>query len=360
MRWWKGLLWAAGVPLVCLGIAFWMRPLDIFDDFTYLAEIFQGVTHRWAWVGGYRMHYEVEGPANGPAVVLVHGLGGRAEDWRGLAPRLARAGYRLYMPDLIGYGRSEQPRSFSYSIHDEARLIVDFMNTVGLTRVDLGGWSMGGWIVQVIAYRDPQRIKRLMLFDAAGLHVMPTWNVNIFTPRNLAQLNTLDALLTPNPPHIPHFVGADILRASKQSGWVIHRAMAQMLTGADVTNDLLPQLKMPVLLEWGSADHIIPVAQAETIHRLVPQSHLDVYAGCGHLAPLRCAPQMAPKVIDFLKTAPEPPPREPLTSVKASSSAGAKAGPLAAAMVVLPGEQHRSPVMPRQRNKPLQRRQSNY
>ena len=321
MRWWKGLLWVAGVPLVCLGVAFWMRPLDVFDDFTYLEQTIHGVQHRWAWVDGYRMHYEVEGPATGPAVVLVHGLGGRAEDWRALAPRLAEAGYQVYMPDLIGYGRSDQPRNFSYSIHDEARLVVDFMNKVGLQRVDLGGWSMGGWIVQVIAYDHPERIERLMLFDAAGLHVMPTWNTNIFVPDNMAQLNKLDALLMPNPPHIPRFVGDDILRVSKESGWVVQRSMAQMLTGDDVTDDLLPQLRMPVLLEWGSADRIIPLKQAETIHHLARQSHLDVYAGCGHLAPLQCAREMAPNVVRFLKSSPSYAQPNPQTPPKAPASA---------------------------------------
>ena len=64
---------------------------------------------------GVRMHYEVEGPADGPVVVLVHGLGGRAEDWRKLAPYLAKAGFRVYLPDLPGYGRSEKPADFSYS-----------------------------------------------------------------------------------------------------------------------------------------------------------------------------------------------------------------------------------------------------
>lgn len=320
MRWWKGLLWAAGVPVLCLGISFWMRPLDAFDNFSYLEQLFHGVQNRTAWVGGYRMHYEAEGPADGPPVVLIHGLGGRAEDWRALAPHLAKAGYHVYMPDLIGYGRSARPRNFSYSIHDQATLVVDFLNTVGLKRVDLGGWSMGGWIVQVMAYEHPERIKRLMLFDAAGLHVKPTWNTNVFTPRTFTELNQLDALLMPNPPHIPYFVGADILRVSKESGWVVQRAMAQMLSGSNVTDNLLPQLRMPVLIEWGSADRIIPVEQAKTIHRLVPHSHLDVYSGCGHLAPLQCAGRMAPNVIRFLKTTPAFSKRIPLSPVNASPS----------------------------------------
>ena len=104
-------------------------------------------------VDGYRVHYNADGPEDGPVVVLVHGLGGRAEDWRNLAPYLAKAGYRVYMPDLLGYGRSEKPADFSYSVHDEAAVVVGFMDALGLKQVDLGGWSMGGWIVQVVANR---------------------------------------------------------------------------------------------------------------------------------------------------------------------------------------------------------------
>lgn len=300
----KASVIAAGALFVLLGVAFWLRPLDFFDDFTYLQEAIVGVQNRWTWVDGQRMHYEVLGPSDGSPVVLVHGLGGRAEDWRALAPYFAKAGYRVYMPDLIGYGRSSQPVNFSYSIRDEAAAVVGFLNNMHLKQVDLGGWSMGGWVVQVLAARNPQRVKRLMLFDSAGLYEMPAWNTNLFTPTTPAQLNELDALLMPNPPHIPSFVATDILRVSRQSGWVVSRAMAQMLTGADVTDNLLPQLKMPVLILWGTQDRIIPVDQALKIHRLIPQSKLDLFPTCGHLAPLQCTAEMGPKVVHFLETTP--------------------------------------------------------
>jgi pimeloyl-ACP methyl ester carboxylesterase len=77
--------------------------------------------------------------------------------------------------------------------------------------------------------------------------------------------------------------------------------MAAMLTGQDATDKLLPQMKMPVLLVWGEEDKITPLSHGETMHRLVPQSQLDVIAGCGHLAPDQCAAQIAPKVLEFLK-----------------------------------------------------------
>jgi pimeloyl-ACP methyl ester carboxylesterase len=130
-------------------------------------------------------------------------------------------------------------------------------------------------------------------------------------------LSQLNALLMPHPPRIPSFVAADILRVSKESGWVVQRAMAQMLSGADVTDNLLPQLKMPLLIAWGAEDRIIPLHQGEKIHKLVPQSELDVFDGCGHLAPLQCTDAMGPKVVRFLEETPVGPMQPPLNSAAA-------------------------------------------
>ena len=301
MRFGRKILWIAGLLLVFGGMGFWERPVSYLNEWIYTRDWLSGVQNREVMVGGHLVHYETEGPARGPVVVLVHGLGGRAEDWRDLAPSLAKAGFRVYLPDLIGYGRSERPADFSYSVHDEAGVVVGFLDALGLSQVNLGGWSMGGAIVQHVAADHPERVKRLMLFDSAGVLVLPKWDVRLFTPDTTAQVEQLYALLLPSPPKLPGFVNRDILRVLNERAWIVHRAMDSMLTGKDATDKLLPQLKMPVLIVWGAEDRITPLSQGETIHRLVPQSKLEVAPGCGHLAPGQCAAQIAPKVVEFLK-----------------------------------------------------------
>jgi pimeloyl-ACP methyl ester carboxylesterase len=297
----RRILFAMLVLASLVALGFWLRPVSYFNALTYLREDFSGIESRNVRVDGIRVHYLAEGPANGRVIVLVHGLGSRAEDWHNLAPYLVNAGFRVYLPDLPGYGRSQKPASFSYSIRDEAAAVVGFLDALGLKQVDLGGWSMGGWIVQLIAAEHPERVNRLMLFDAAGLKAKPTWDTNLFTPQNVVELDQLDALLMPHPAQIPGYIAHDILRTFHRHAWVIRRAIDSMLTAQDVTDNLLPELKMPVLIEWGGVDRVIPIAQAETIHQLIPQSELNVIAGCGHLAPLECAPQMGPQVMAFLK-----------------------------------------------------------
>jgi pimeloyl-ACP methyl ester carboxylesterase len=292
-------LWFVYVALALVlaaGVGFWASPVCYFNGMMYLRAYLIGVESRTVTVDSYRVHYNVDGPENGPVVVLVHGLGGRAEDWRELAPRLAKAGYHVYMPDLPGYGRSERPANFSYSVRDEAAVVVGFLDALGLKQVDLGGW-----IVQIIANEHPERVSRLMLFNSAGLFEKPKWDTRLFTPQTPAELDQLDALLMPHPPRIPGFIARDVLSISRKHAWVIHRAMDSMLTGRDVTDSLLPHLKMPVLIEWGAEDRITPLSQGEKMHQLVPQSKLEIINGCGHLAPVQCAAQAGPAMVEFMR-----------------------------------------------------------
>jgi pimeloyl-ACP methyl ester carboxylesterase len=299
---WVFRVFLALFALAAIAVAgFYLRPVNYFNARTYVQEHFDGFENHSVNVDGYRMHYLAMGPANGPLVILVHGLGGHAEDWWNIAPVLAQAGFRVYMPDLIGFGRSQQPADFSYSVRDQAAAVVDFMDALAIKQVDLAGWSMGGWIVQLIASDHPERVGKLILIDSVGLNIKPSWNTNLFVPTSYQELAELDALLMPHPQPIPPFIARDILRISRHNGWVIKRALATMKTGQDVTDNLLPQLKMPVLIVWGSLDRIAPVDQAQIMHKLIPQSQLDVIPGCGHMVPLQCAAEMDSRVLQFVQ-----------------------------------------------------------
>lgn len=294
------MLWFAGSFVALAGLGFWARPLSYLNGYSYLRLWMSGAESRSVTVAGRRIHYDAAGRDGGP-VVLVHGLGGRAEDWQNMAPYLVKAGYRVYMIDLLGFGRSEKPSDFSYSVEDQAAVVAGFLDALGLKQVDLGGWSMGGWIVQRVAIENPGRIRRLILFDSAGLNEAPSWNTQLFTPTTTAELQQFEALLMPHPPNLPDFIARDMVRTSEKNAWVVQRALETMLTGQNTTDTLLPHLKMPVLIVWGTDDRIFPLRHGETMHRLAPQSQLEVFTGCGHLVVIQCANRIGPKVVEVLK-----------------------------------------------------------
>ncbi|MBS1805895.1 MAG: alpha/beta hydrolase [Acidobacteria bacterium] len=289
------------IVLVATGVVFWARPVGVFRVFNEAQMYLIGARNHYTVVNGFRINYYALGPEGGPPVVLVHGLGGRSEDWEKLAPYLRKAGYRVYLPDLPGFGQSERPANFSYSVTDQSKIIVGFFDALGIKKPDLGGWSMGGWIVQLVAANNPDRVSRLMLFDSAGLYMKPEWDTKLFTPISPSEVEKLDKLLMPHPPSLPDFVVRDIMRVSQEHAWVMHRSLDTMLQGRETTDALLPNLKMRVLIVWGELDQITPLSEGQKIHQLIPQSQMDVVAGCGHLAPNECAKVIGPEVVRFLR-----------------------------------------------------------
>ena len=295
------------VLLIALLVYAFVQPLAVLTTAAQVRLWFAGIHSETTTISyaGHptRIHYYAGG--SGSPVVLVHGLGGRAEDWVNLMPPLVRDHHRVYALDLPGYGRSDWPTDAQYSIAEQAGAVEAFMNNRHLDRADLGGWSMGGWIAMRVALAEPQRIRRLMIFDSAGTRFSIDFDPSLFEPDTPAKLQELDNLLMAGPaPHVPQFIQRAVFRFVKKHGWVVRRNMDSLLTGADLlTAQDLSQLKMPMLIVWGKEDHLIPLAVGEQIHKDVPQSELEIFDGCGHLAPEQCAAKVAPVVKGFLDEA---------------------------------------------------------
>lgn len=302
----RGLL-ALLVLLVALLVFAFVRPLTVLWAAAEMRLFFAGIyseSTEIPYAGDRaRVHYYAGG--SGTPVVLLHGLGGRAEDWVNLMPQLRRDHHRVYALDLPGYGRSDWPNNAQYSIAEQTRAVEAFMDSQHLTRVDLGGWSMGGWIAMRVALDQPQRIRRLMIFNSAGTRFSLSFDPTLFEPETPEKLRQLDDLLTAGrAPHVPAFIERAIFRYVGKHGWVVRRNMDSLLTGADLlTAHDLAQLRMPMLIVWGKEDHLIPLAVGEQMHRDVPQSELAIFDGCGHLAAGQCAAEVGPVVEGFLDEA---------------------------------------------------------
>jgi pimeloyl-ACP methyl ester carboxylesterase len=167
---------------------FYEQPLWIADQILRFRLWEHGVKSHYAEVGGYRIHYLEALPRGGGAgtpLLLIHGLGARAEDWGPLIPGLAAAGFHVYAPDLLGYGRSPRP-DVDYSIGLQENLVVQFLQTMHVPRADVGGWSMGGWVAARLALDHPDLIHRLVLYDSAGIYFPARFDATLFIPADEA------------------------------------------------------------------------------------------------------------------------------------------------------------------------------
>ena len=306
-RTWRTLRWIliSIVALLVFVVAFaFLRPLTVLWTATQAHLLFDGIhsdyTHiAFAGNPDVRIHYFAGG--SGSPIVLVHGLGGRAEDWANLMPQLVRDHHRVYALDLPGYGRSDWPRNATYSIPELAGAVEAFMDDRHLQQTDLAGWSMGGWVAMQVALDHPRRIRRLVVLDSAGIRFALNWDTSLFEPDTPGKLRELDDLLLPGAaPRVPGFIERDIFRFVRKHGWVVSRNMESLLSGKNLLDGQLGELKMPMLIVWGKEDRLIPVSVGQIMHTAIPQSEFVVVDGCGHLAPAQCAAQIGPVMKGFL------------------------------------------------------------
>lgn len=124
-----------------------------------------------------RMHYVDEGPADGPVVLCVHGEPTWGYLYRKMIPGLVRAGMRVVVPDLVGFGRSDKPTDIAdYSYQAHLDWYCDFVDALALDGILLFGQDWGGQIGIVDAVRRPERHRGVV---AANTGVLPGIDVGL-------------------------------------------------------------------------------------------------------------------------------------------------------------------------------------
>jgi pimeloyl-ACP methyl ester carboxylesterase len=259
---------------------------------------------------GHRVYFNIAG--QGPAVVLIHGVAGRASQWDRVAELLAET-HTVVAPDLLGHGDSAKPRG-DYSLGAHASGIRDLLVGLGIERASVVGHSLGGGIAMQFAYQFPERCERLVLVSSGGL------GEEVHALLRAATLPGAELVL----PLLAHPRVLDVVSVIPRAlGWVGLRTrpdlteMArayQSLSNAEARSAFIHTLRAvidpsgqrinasdrlylasmtPTLIIWGRRDRIIPVEHAQPAHEGMPGSNLELFDDAGHFPhlddPLRFA-----------------------------------------------------------------------
>ena len=106
---------------------------------------------------------------NGNTVVLFHGKNFNGAYWKQTADTLVKAGYRVIIPDQIGFGKSTKPRYFHYSFSELADITKRLLDMLGVGQASIVGHSMGGMLAVRFTLMYPERVVRLVLENPVGL-----------------------------------------------------------------------------------------------------------------------------------------------------------------------------------------------
>ncbi|CAA6814642.1 MAG: 2-hydroxy-6-oxo-6-phenylhexa-2,4-dienoate hydrolase (EC [uncultured Sulfurovum sp.] len=106
---------------------------------------------------------------NGKSVLLLHGKNFTGAYWETTAKRLTEEGYRVIMPDQVGFGKSSKPEHLQYSFQMFAHNTAQLMDHLKISKSHLIGHSMGGMLATRYALMFSERVEKLILENPIGL-----------------------------------------------------------------------------------------------------------------------------------------------------------------------------------------------
>lgn len=290
-----------------------------------------GPPSRWVDLDGPVHYVDYGGPAEGPLMVCVHGLGGSLVNWAAIAPTLSKT-CRVLALDLAGFGRTRS-HGRSPTVHANRLLLHRFLTEVGGYPVILVGNSMGGLISVLQTAAHPETVAGIVLIDPAlpvgltsrpdprvaatfGLYAVPAVGRSVVGRRrssgsaqevalSLLRLCCADPSRVPEAIVAQHLelarerndypdVDAELIAAARSLLWVLarRRLLASMLY--DIT--------VPVLLIHGDQDRLVPIASARVAAAANPTWRFEVARGVGHVPQLEVPDWTLSQILDWLKT----------------------------------------------------------
>ena len=241
-------------------------------------------------VGGHTTRV-LESGSGDEVLLLVHGVGARADRWRPNLLGLGAAGYRVVAIDLPGHGLAVKGGDLPYSVPFFADFLLGTLDALGIGRVTLVGTSLGAHIVAEAACRAPDRVLSLVMVGALGLVSRPG-----LTPPMARSLRATsreavhDKLLRVcgDPSLVSEEWVTEEWRIANSPGAkeALDLLAAYMDSGqdADTLGERLRALgpDLETLLVWGEDDQSVPVEVGRAALELLPGSRLVVMRGAGH------------------------------------------------------------------------------
>lgn len=265
------------------------------EDFT---DIHHAENSHFAEVDGATVHYQEFGNRAHPTLLLIHGYTASTYVWHTVAPRFADEGFHVIAADLIGFGFSEKPGWFDYSIASQARVIVRLMNVLGIGRATFVGSSYGGAVASTIALDYAERVEKLVLVDAVcNDEVLSNPILKLTAVPGLGEIvapflidskrflkRRMQNTLAPENHHLITKKRIEsVHRPTKAAD--AHRSFLATARNWDACRiqDDAQYIGQPTLIVWGEKDRIIPVENGEKLYNSILNSRFVVFKECGHV-----------------------------------------------------------------------------
>lgn len=237
---------------------------------------------------GIRVHYEVFGRPNAPAVLMIQGLGADKHGWD-MQRFVLAARYRVIALDNRGAGRSDKPFGH-YSLEQMADDAISVLDAVGVERAHVVGASMGGAISQIVALKHPDRVRSLTLACTACRNhpwreeLLRSW-ASRASEQGMGAMTREAARWVIGPRSFRRLLPAFGWLGPLAMGRPTHAFVAQVraiLATDETMADQLSTITVPALIMVGNQDILTPRGDSEELADRLPNAELVVISGAAH------------------------------------------------------------------------------
>lgn len=251
---------------------------------------------------GFDLEYRVDGPDDGPALLLANSLGTDLHLWDPQIAAWAQR-YRVVRTDLRGHGGSGAPPQ-PYTLDDLGADAVAVLDAVGVGRAHVCGISVGGMVAQWLALRHPARVDALVLANTSPrVGTVDGWEQRIDAVRTGGTTAVRDAVIeryfsAAFRARSPEVVdrAARVLADVDDEGYV---GCCTALRDADL-RDEVGRITAPTLVIGGTEDVSTPPGDVRALHAAIPDSDLVMFDGAAHLSNLEEPERFTAVVADHL------------------------------------------------------------
>ena len=254
---------------------------------------------------GIRLHVVAAGPADGPPVVLLHGFPEFWAAWEGQIAPLARAGFRVLVPDQRGHNASDKPADLeAYRLEELENDIVGLLDALGHESAFLAGHDLGARVSWHLLIFHPDRFRRAVIFNSGHPQGPPDGEPEEDEEKKIGWHRTLAQI-----PYLPELVArfgnwrlpTRVLRNTSRPGtfddarlaayrYAWHRdhaiaTMAAWLRAWRVFPRALPEravVRVPTRLVWGLQDAFIDLDDPAPALALIEQGEIVELPDVGH------------------------------------------------------------------------------
>ncbi len=258
------------------------------------------------------VHYELSGPQDGPAVVLVHGFSVPYYVWDPTAQALTEAGFRVLRYDLYGRGFSDRPDA-TYNLNFFVKQLDDLTTALLPGQpIQVVGLSMGGPITAAFTNRNPDKVHSLTLIAPETL---PVTAKTIF-PMNVPLLGEFVMKVYMVPVYLPQSQGGDAFNPALLPDWEQKYRVQLQYKGfrnallSTIRNlpkmdalheyDLVGKMDLPVQVIWGEQDQSVSSEGIQLTLQAIPQAQYLQVIEAGHLPHYEQPAVVNPVLIGFL------------------------------------------------------------